>query len=74
MAYSKKEAKLAMLEDLKKAMMEEDDLGLGEKLGMNKVVVAAEDEEGLEEGLTKAQKILQERKKYLAEKKDEDEE
>jgi hypothetical protein len=65
-------AKSKMLRELKKAMMEELGAPLGEKMkDMKKVTVASDSEEGLEEGLSKAQQILQ--KKSEMEDMDEDE-
>jgi len=59
----KYEAKRKMLMALKKDMMMEDDMGLGDKLKkMKKVTVASDTEEGLKEGLSKAEEILKKRK------------
>jgi hypothetical protein len=56
--------KKEMLKNLKKTLLNEDDMGLKDSLGakkMSKVVVAAPDKKGLEEGLSKAQEILKKR-------------
>ena len=53
-------AKKAMLEKLKKMAMEEDKEMNGKE--MKKVTVASPTEKGLEEGLSKAQKIIKARK------------
>ena len=59
-------AKREMLKELKKAMMDDDDVGMAEKLeGMKKVTVASDTKEGLEEGLDKAQEILKKRKAMM---------
>jgi len=61
MKYDAKQAKIDMLKLLKKDMMSDDDLGLGEKLKkgkMQKVTVMSDSEEGLEKGMSKAQEIL----------------
>lgn len=58
----KNEAKRESLKALKKMMMEDMGAPVGEKLkGMQKVTVAAPDAEGLEEGLSMAEKILKKR-------------
>lgn len=61
--------------DMQEMMNEEKDGTLGDLLkgkeGMQKVTVMAEDEEGLEKGLSKAQKILKEKYGEDAELEDE---
>jgi hypothetical protein len=55
----KKEARTKMLKELKKAMRDDIHEPLREGMkGLKKVTVASDSEEGLEEGLSKAQKIL----------------
>lgn len=58
----KKKAKLGVLKDLKKEMMSDMHGGLKDKM-KEKVTVASDSAEGLEEGLDKAQEILKMRKK-----------
>lgn len=62
MKEKKKEAKKKMLQELKKAMMEDmtGDLPskLKEKKGLKKVTVMSDSPEGLKKGLSKADKIL----------------
>lgn len=70
--YDKKEARKDMLKALKKMMMSEDDMGMGEKLGkMHKVTVAADSKEGLKKGLSKAEEILKKRKDLMGYDEDE---
>lgn len=58
-------AKSKMLKELKKSMMEEMGAPFGEKMKeMKKVTVASDSEEGLEEGLSKAQQILKKKKDF----------
>jgi hypothetical protein len=72
--YDKKEARKDMLKSLKKMMMAEDDMGLGEKLGkMQKVTVAADSTEGLKKGLSKAEEILKKRKGMMGMEDEEEE-
>jgi hypothetical protein len=56
------EIKRKALMDLKSALKEDDAKELGPKLGLKKkVVVAADSEKGLEEGLDKAKEIMKKR-------------
>lgn len=60
------DAKRKMLKELKKQMMKEDDVGLGDVLKSKmKVTVAADDPKGLKKGLSKAEEILSKRKEML---------
>lgn len=63
------EAKRKVLEELKKQMMSEDDMGLKDMLGskVKKVTVVADSDEGLQKGLSKAQQIAAKRKEMLGE-------
>lgn len=61
----KMKARMKMLKMLKDEMLDEmgEGAGLAEKLeGMKKVTVASDSEEGLKEGLSKAQQILDKKK------------
>lgn len=62
----KMEAKRKMLKELKKQMMSEDDMGLGDALKSKmKVTVAADSPKELKKGLSKAEEILEKRKEML---------
>jgi len=65
MSYDKmkKDVRKKMLKELKSAMKE--DMYGPMKDGLQKVTVASDSEEGLEEGLSKAQQILEKRKEML---------
>ena len=61
----KKEARKKMLQELKKMMGDDMHEGMKEKMkDMQKVTVASDSKEGLEEGLSKAQEILKKRKEF----------
>lgn len=72
MADDKKmEAKLKLLKDLKKEMLGEM---FGDKMeGLKKVTVASDSEEGLEEGLDKAQEIMKKRMDMMGYESEENE-
>lgn len=74
----KQKAKKELLKDLKKLMMDDTFGDMGDSLKskkMQKVTVASPSEEGLEEGLSKAQQILQKRDAMMGdEEESEDEE
>lgn len=62
-------AKMEMLKEMRKKMRSDDVNDLGSKLGgkFKKVTVAAPDEEGLQKGLSMAEKILQKKKELKGE-------
>ena len=66
MKEMKEKAKLEALMKLKRSMKEDDHAAIGKKMGdkfaMKKVVIASPTEDGLEEGLSLAEKIMQKRK------------
>lgn len=70
--YDKMQAKKDILKNLKKEMASGDDLGLSGK--MKKVTVMSDSDEGLNEGLSKAEQILQKRKKLAGVDESESEE
>ena len=72
MKEDKKKAKKQALQEYMKKMMSEDMKGMDSEYGdkMQKVTVAAPSEEGLEEGLSMAEKILK-KKKMMEEEGDE---
>jgi len=65
----KKMARRRMMEEGRKMMMEDDNMGLPEllkgKKPAQKVVVAADSKEGLQKGLSKAEEILKKRSEML---------
>jgi len=63
----KSNLKRKVLQQLKKAMMSDEDFGdLGKKLkGNQKVTVMSDSKEGLEKGLDKAQEILKKRSSMM---------
>jgi len=67
----KKECKMGLLKELKRAMLDDMREGFGEELkGKKKVTVVADDAEGLKEGLSKAEEILQKRMEMMGSDED----
>jgi len=59
----KYEAKMKALEELKSMMMSEDDMGIPES--MQKITIASDSKEGLKEGLSKAEEIMNKRSSMM---------
>ena len=71
----KKMMKMKMLQDLKEEMLDEMGEGMSDKMeGLKKVTVASPTEEGLKEGLSKAEEILKGRSMMMPKDKKEDKE
>jgi len=71
MPENRKEAKMSVLNELKKLM---DDKLAGDLKGLKKVTVASDSKEGLKEGLEKAEEVLEKSPEMGMEEESEDEE